>query len=130
MLFSYLTSFSAPLLFLFPILTCAYSEGLYDTFKSHPARGTWTCIQFPSCVASCKTAHNKNINSVLLAAIPCLISQSPELLFFFYRGSQSVKFMEEFLNGTHSPARPRHGDKCEVSVCQGGRYKVELNQFR
>lgn len=42
-----------------------------------------------------------------------------KLLFFFYHGSQSVKFMEEFLSGIHSPARPRCGEKCEVSVHWG-----------
>lgn len=53
-----------------------------------------------------------------------------KLLFFSYHGSQSVKFIEELLMGIHSPARPRHGNKYEVSDHQGRKCKVGLNQFR
>ena len=74
--------------FSFPHPHISYSEGLCDTFKSHPARGTWLWIRFPSCVASSTAglymhgtsvcSRNKNSSSISLVAIPCLVSQSSE----------------------------------------------------
>lgn len=49
----------------------------------------------------------------MLAAILRLISHL-KLPLIFFLGLQSVKFMEELLNGMHRPTRPRHGGIGEV----------------
>lgn len=61
----------------------------------------------------------------MLAAILCLISHL-KLPLIFFLDSQSVKLVEELLNGMHRPSRPRHGGTGEVCPAEG----TQEAQFR